>query len=891
MHKSIESMVEALVRRVVARPGSWLAVVAGIAMLLGLIASRDLAINTDSSDMIDPTEPYRVVGERVKRLFPFMKDQILIVLRGDNPDRLDALADRLVDGLAGRKDVIEDIYAPSVDPFFTREALLLMKRDRLDELITRLGQGAPLLQDLVNKPDLVTFFDNLARAGKAEEHGVKLGIVASLYDEVARVIADTADGRATALSWQRLFAFEKDRQQPAQRIIAIKPRLDFTSLAPAKAAIAAVRAAVTDLPASMKTGIAIGITGDPVLRTEELQSVAKGIEISTALSLVLVALLLALGIRSASGVAASLVALLFSLMATAGFAALAVGTLNLVSIAFTVLMIGLGIDFAIHLLLHLEERLDGAAHLRRVWPMAARHVARGLLLAAITTSAAFFSFSPTRFIGMAQLGVISGMGVLIALLVTLIVVPALTTIWPARFRPRRHIRHRIALILALEKASPVTVAVTLLVVAVAAFQIPKVRFDADPMNLRDPAAPSVSAFRWLAAESRQTPYRLDYVGDDIAAVRAFAARVEPLPEVKEVISIDSFLPADQDARLDDIDFLAGDLWFLDAVEPDSWRARGHAAPPQDVIKALDRLRRALADRQGADADIRAASHRLAEAIARFDAAAQGSARAALIARLDQAVFAYYPDMLRRLKAMLAPEPLTLASLPERIARRYLAPTGEALAQVLPAVDASQPEARARFVRAVLAVEPHIAGSAYVMLRAGEIVAEAMTQATVTAFLLATVLVAIVLRRLWAVAMVMLPLAFAGVLVLAVGVWLDLPFNFANVIVLPLMIGMGVDAAIHLVARARDLDHAESVFDTNTPRAILFSALTTMASFGTLILSHHRGTASMGELLLIALALTLLATLVVLPAMLELRKRWIVRRNGRHKVESRRDGTG
>lgn len=877
-HRSIESLVEALVRRVVARPLAWLAAVAGLALLLGVVASRDLGINTDSSDMIDPHEPFRVVGERVKRLFPLVKDQILIVLRGDNPDRLDAVADRLVTRLSGRQDVVEDIFAPTVDPFFTREALLLMKRDRLDELITRLGQGAPLLQDLVDKPDLATFFDNLARAGKAEEHGVKLGIVAGLYDEVARVVAGTVAGRSAALSWQRLFAFEENRQ-PAQRIIAVKPRLDFHSLAPARAAIRAVREAVAELPAQMTAGVAIGITGDPVLRTEELQSVSNGIEISAALSLMLVALLLAVGIRSAAGVAASLVALLLSLMATAGFAALAVGTLNLVSIAFTVLMIGLGIDFAIHLLLHLEERLGRGGRLRRIWPMAARHVARGLLLAAITTSAAFFAFSPTRFVGMAQLGVISGTGVLIALIVTLIVVPAMTTLWPPRFRPRRRLRHRVALILALERASPVTVAITMLAVAIAAFQIPKVRFDADPMNLRDPQSPSVRAFRWIAARSDQSPYRLDYVGDDLAAVRQFAARVTPLPEVKEVVSIDSFLPSDQDARLDDIDFLSGDLWFLESVDPGSWRAGHGPAPAADVKKALDGLRHALTALASDDPAILAAARRLGRAIADLQEAAAGPGGDVLLARLDRAIFAYYPDMLRRLKAMLSPAPLTLAGLPPRIKSRYLAPTGEALAQVIPAVDASRPEARARFVRAVLAVEPHIGGSAYAVLRAGEVVAEAMIQATALAFVLATVLVAVVLRRLWAVAMVMLPLAFAGVLMLAVGVWLDLPFNFANVIVLPLMIGMGVDAAIHLVARARDLDHAESVFDTNTPRAILFSALTTMASFGTLILSHHRGTASMGELLLIALALTLLATLVVLPAMLELRKRWILRKEG------------
>ena len=877
--RSIEGFVEGWVRHVVARPRLWLAAVATLSLLLGIVAARDLAINTDSSDMIDPHETFRVVGERVKRLFPLVKDQILVVLTGDNPDRLDALAAELVARLKRRDDVFTDIFAPSVDPFFLSEALLLMKRDRLDDLITRLGQGAPLLQDLVEKPDLATFFDNLSRAGKAEEHGVKLGIVARLYDEVARVLEQTAAGRDAALSWQRLFAFDEDAAGPAQRVIAIKPRLDFGSLTPAKEAITAVREAVAALPADETAGVQIGITGDPVLRTEELASVANGIEISAALSLLLVAILLALGIRSPSGVCASLVALILSLSATAGFAALAVGTLNLVSIAFTVLMIGLGIDFAIHLLLHLEERLGPADTPARVWPMAARHVARGLLLAAVTTSAAFFAFSPTRFVGMAQLGVISGTGVLIALVVTLVVVPALTTIWRPRIRARRALPHRARLIYALERASPWTVLVTLAVVALTAMRLGDVRFDADPMNLRDPEAPSVRAFRALVAHGEDSPYRLDYVGDDLAAVRRFAAAVKPLAEVKEVISIDSFLPADQDARMADIDFLAGDLWFLESVDPDAWRAGHGPAPAAEVVAALDKLGRAAREMETEDPAVRRAADRLAAAVRVVHGRMEDAEGGDLRARLDRAVFAYYPDVLRRLKAMLAPQPLTLETLPDRIKRRYLAPTGEALAQVVPAVDASEPQARARFVRAVLAVEPAIAGSAYAVLRAGEVVAEAMIEATLLAFLLATILVAVVLRRLWAVVMVMLPLAFAGVLTLGAGVWLDIPFNFANVIVLPLMIGMGVDAAIHLVARARDLDHAESVFDTSTPRAILFSALTTMASFGTLILSRHRGTASMGELLLIALTLTLLATLIVLPAMLELRKRWLLRKKG------------
>ena len=114
-------------------------------------------------------------------------------------------------------------------------------------------------------------------------------------------------------------------------------------------------------------------------------------------------------------------------------------------------------------------------------------------------------------------------------------------------------------------------------------------------------------------------------------------------------------------------------------------------------------------------------------------------------------------------------------------------------------------------------------------------------------------------------MIILPLVLAAILTAATGVLLDLPFNYANVIVLPLLIGIGVDSGIHLVLRHQQVTAGEGVFGTSTPRAVLFSALTTVASFGSLMLSPHRGTASMGELLSIAIAFTLICTLIVLPA--------------------------
>ncbi len=878
----IERMLSCWVDGVMRRGIPILILVLALALLAGWQATRDLGIDTHSSNMIDPHEIYRVESNRLKRLFPLVTDQILVIVRGRTADETDAAAAWLAGRLQRHREVFDGVFASGVDPFLEREGLLLIKRDRLYDLTSRLSSGAPLLEDLIADPRLAVFFDDLARAGRAEEHGVSLDIVADLFSEVAGVIEAAGEGRTRPLSWQRLFG---RKETIHQQLIVLHPRLDFHTFQPARLAVQTVRKEMAAMPADLRAASTIHLTGEPVLRSEELHSVSEGIEVSAGLSLLLVVVLLGLALRSWQGCLCALTSLVVSLVLTAGFAAVTVGSLNLISIAFTVLMIGLGIDFAIHLLLHYREELRHEASRVVAVRRAARGIARGLTLAAVTTAAAFYSFAPTKFIGMAQLGIISGTGIIIAFAVTLTVIPAMIRLLPRVRRPAPEWQGGMRFVLALEKASPVTLAISLLLALAASMLVPKVRFDADPMHLRDPAAPAVRAFALLFDRPQDNPYRLHFIAADRRQADRFAERVRALPEVREVTTISRFLPADQDERMDEIDFLAGDLWFVGEASGDALRKA--VARPVDrratvaALKKLAASARAMAAR--GDAPRHQAAARLAASVdALLDRVEErGEADpSSLLEELRDAAFRFFPDVVARLKRQLHPAPLTLENLPARIRDRYLAATGEARAEVIPAEDLRIPDNRRRFVDAVRAIEPRVAGSAYAVLRAAEIVAQAMMQATAAAFLLAVLLVAFVLRQVAAVVLVMVPLLFAGLLTLAAGVLFDIPFNFANVIVLPLLIGMGVDAAIHLVAQARDLDHAESVFRTSTPRAILFSALTTMASFGTLVLSSHRGTASMGKLLLLALSLTLVSTLVVLPAMLEIRRRWHFARHGR-----------
>jgi len=855
-----------------------LAVVFGLFLLAaGALhaALNDLEVNTDSSQMIDAEEPFRVNARRMDRLFPRLNSQILVIVRADTADQADFAADGLTTRLRARPDHIGEVFAPSVDPFFQRQGLLFLDLEKLMETTSLLSSAAPLLERVIDAPSMVTLFEQLARVSEASEEGISLAVAASAYDEVARTVEALAAGRDMPLSWQAMFGMEND-VGVHQRLIVVDPVLDFNSLQPARPAVEALRGIVADLPADMRQAAAFHVTGDPVLRSDELKSVSQGIGLSALVSLLLVSLLLAIGLRSWQFVLAALGALLISLLLTAGFAALAIGELNLVSIAFTVLLIGLGIDFAIHILLHYRERLrlDGAQ--RAALDGMLRGVGPALVLAAITTSVAFFAFVPTKFDGMAQLGIISGVGVLIAFFVALIFIPAMLGLLPAiapRATASAAAGERWLSDVIERRAVPIAV-LSLMAGAAASVLLPQVRFDADPMNLRDPDSPSVQAFQLLFDKPENAPYRVNYTGDTLAEALAFEQRAEALDEVESAITLTDYVPDNQDDKLAEIDFLAGDLVF--------------------VLRDADEVADRLADRSLDRAAARAALDALTESAARIQADAAGAPEAVAAARLqaaltafrraatdapdlydrlDDALMRFFPMQMMRLQLQMTARPVSFESLPPNIRQRYVAPTGEVRVEVLPAGDVRDPGKRASFVNAVEAVSPDLAGGAYSVLRGAKVVASAMLQASLTALLLGALLIYLIVRSLLFVAMVMAPLVLAGIWTAATGVLVGLPFNFANVIVLPLLIGLGVDSAIHLVMRGRSMAQAGDVFATSTPRAVLLSALTTIASFGSLALSDHRGTASMGLLLMIALAFTLIATMVVLPGLMSLRRRF------------------
>jgi len=846
--------------------------VLGLALLLTAGAAQftisHIGINTDTTDMLSEELPFRRYDRALNKAFPQLWDTLIVVVEAATPDLADGGARRLAAALAARPELFGEVFYPDGAPFFRRNGLLYLESAELAALGDRLAEVQPLLGALAADPSLRGLAGVLHQAlGQDDlDAAAALGRALDIFSETAEALAAERNGGTPArpLAWQALLSGEAPEPADRRRFITVKPVLDFTSLEPAAKAISALRAQATELGLTAERGLRVRLTGDAVMFQDELHSLRDGMGLVGLISAALVTGFLAIGLRSLRLVAATLVTLIAGLIWTAGFATLAIGELNLISVAFAVLFIGLSVDFGIHFCLRYREAVaagpaegDGDALAE-----AARGVGGALTLCAVAAAIGFFAFLPTAYRGVSELGLIAGAGMFIALFANLTLLPAILSLAPLKPDgrvprapldpdsprggglqrlvnrwPRRVIGGALALGLG------------------AAVLLPFARFDDDPLNLRDPAAESVAALLELFDDPRVTPYGAAVLAPSLEAGAALAARLAALPEVASARTIADFVPADQDDKLALIDEMAvflGPLFLGAAALP--------APGPEQARAALGGLREALESTEGPPA-----ARRLANALDRL-AEDNGSWSPAVLAALEGLWLAGLPGRLAALDAALEADSVTLDDLPEALRARYLAVDGRVRVAVLPAEDLRAPEGRGRFVDAVRGLAPEATGAPVTITEAGRAVIRAFGEAAAYALILIVLLLLVVLRSARDSLMVLAPLVLAALLTVGATVAFNIPFNFANVIVLPLLFGLGVASGIHMVIRARGTG-AAGLLSTSTPRAVLFSALTTIGSFGALALSSHRGTASMGILLTIAISLTVLCTLVVLPALL------------------------
>lgn len=819
-------------------------------LLSGWFVVTHMAINTDTSDMLSPELPFRKLGKALDAAFPQYNDNLLIVVDGATPDLADRAALKLAQALRQRPTSFRMVQDIAGEAYFRTNGLLYLDEAELAKLADQLAKAQPFLASLWRDPSLVGLADILGLALDAIAKG-QAGPGLSI-DPVLNALADVTEasnqGRFASLSWQNLMQGD-DPAKPGRRMILTQPALDFGSLAPAKAAMREVRKLATELGLTEENGIRVRLTGSAALSQEELESVEEGMGIANILSLLLVGLLLVVGLKDWRLVGAVFITLLMGLVYSAAYALFAVGRLNLISVAFAVLFIGLGVDFGIHFALRYREGRDQGKDQLGALAWAAENVGGPMTLCALSAAIGFLSFLPTAYIGLAELGHIAGMSMAVALVANLTILPALLALMPIAAKPERLGKEPPPAGGVVLRHARITAIAALILAGLAALFLPKARFDFDPLNLKDPRTESVATLFELMKDKRTGPYSITILVADRNQALRLAQELKKLPEVESAVTIADYVPKDQEAKLESIEAMALLLSPLFLAE------RGPKPEPAARQVALTRLTAALKDHPGP------AASRLAGALANAKADPES------LLLLEERLVGTLPDRLTILRQALSAQTVSEADLPRDLVAGDVAADGRTKVKVYPKADLRDPDALVRFVTAVRAVAPEAAGTPVTIHEAGQAVVAAFQTATLATVILLALMLAMVLRKLRDTLLVFAPLVLAALVLVPITVIFDLPFNFANVIVLPLLFGLGIANGIQFVARERLEHDAAGLMASTTPRAVIFSALTTMVSFGSLAISSHPGTADMGLLLAIALTLTLASTLGVLPALM------------------------
>ena len=852
----------------VARAGTVLAVYALLVVGLTLFVAATFTVNTDLTEMVSPDLPFRQLKKQFEEAFPHQKNTIAVVVDGAAPEAVRAFQRHVYLALQGQPGLFQTVSAPGADEFFRQNGLLFRSQAELQSLLDAVSQAQAMLALAAREPSLPNLWDTLEtfleRAGEFPQGQERLD---AALGSVAKVAAASANGRPEYLSWQGLLSgHEAENPAKNRKFVLVSPVLDYSRVSPAKPALLAVKSAVENARRVLP-GVNARITGNVALRAADMKSVSQGIEVGFIGSFVLVGVVLVVGLGSVVMSVVSLGTLLVGLLFTLAFAMAAIGSLNLISVAFIVLFVGLGIDYAIQYCLRFGEYLtqtagDGLPRTKaQALRVASADLFPSLAVCSFTTAIGFFAFVPTAYVGASELGIISGAGMFILLGVTLTLLPALLAVLPVK--PGKGAGLPLAVGVTrwpVRNVRKILAGAAVCLVAGVALS-PMVGFDNNPLNLSDPGAEAVSTARELFQNPDTAPWNASLLTDSLEQAEQEAERLSTLPLVGRTVTLADFVPQGQEDKM----WLIQDLGLVLPPMPQSLEPRAYDLPTE--VNALAGFRSALGAYAVKTGEPGAKA--LQAAVDRILAAATADARGIqVLDDLRRGLLLPLAEQLSTLDTLSRAEPFGLRDLPPELARDYVSADGRYRVQVFPAGNIADEDAMRAFRDQLGQAAPGASGPPFAILGAGQVISHAFVQAVLLAVVSICVFLFLVLRNPAEVFLTLAPLIASMVYTLGLSVLLGLKFNFANIIVIPLILGIGIDYAVHLMYRYRvEAAGAENLLETSTARGVLFSALTTVLSFGSLCFSAHRGTASMGILLTLSGVIMITCTLVMLPALL------------------------
>jgi uncharacterized protein len=854
-----------------------------------------LQFDTSRNNLVGANKTYHQDFLRFKKEFP-TQDDLVVVVESENREKNRQFVERLGAKLEAEPKLFHDVFYKGDLKMMGRKALLFVPEADLAELSKTLKDYRPFLTQFTRTTNLVSLFDMICtqfRTAKRETNAANESLIKALpaLERIVREAKDSLLRPGTPPSPGVTALFDAGQQAEQQMYITFGGgRLYLvTAQAPTEDlnddAVYRIRQLVAETVIEVP-GLNVGLTGEPVLELDEMAQSQKDTTVAGIVSLVLCALIFIYGYQETGRPVKATICLLVGLAYTLAFATLSVGHLNILTITFVPILIGLAIDYGVHLISRYEEELRRGKSEEDALIKAMVYTGQGIFTGALTTAGAFLAMGLTHFRGIQEMGIICGGGLLICFFPMMTLLPVLL------LRGHRNEVDQQQAGLAEKRARienlwlerpALVVAITLILCALAASQIGKVYFDYDLLNMQSAGLPAVefekdliSATNAVPGETNSAPKSVLYaavIASNLPQAVALEQQLTNLPAVASVDSMTKYLAEDPSRKLAMIANLKQELCTVRFQEPDPnpvdlsrlsralYSTFGYLGAAQDEIKDSDpALINQLASLSKAIEDLRREIFR--------GTPAKLEANSLKLGAFQRALFDDVRETFHALQSQDDQSALRVEDLPTALRDRFVGVTGRHLLMVNPKKDVWQRQNQKEFLEQLETVDANATGTPVQLYHYTDLLKSSYEQAAWYSLAAITILVFVHFRSLFSVVLALVPVAVGSLWLGGLMGWLGVPLNPANIMTLPLVIGIGVTNGIHILNRVAE-EQTPSILARSTGKAVLVSGLTAMAGFGSLILAKHQGIKSLGCVMTAGLATCMIAGLTLLPALLNL----------------------
>lgn len=883
-------------------PWAFVGIGVALAVVAGVYAARHLDFKTSRNDLIGRDSEYWRLYSKYAEEFGAEEDY-LIVVESDRPDRnraaVDALARQLVapannpapaDSPRAQSftspDVFHRVNYTALEPWF----LYYLPPADLAQIAGSLQDFNQLVSLLQQQPRLATFFDamNQMLDQMATAPAEQRQRMESFLPTITAIVKQLGEPDGGAEKWRLLSPWanaffseemvgEAEQQMKWQGyhvfrngqmyVVLVHPRLGQGRNAPDHhaATIPKLRRIIGEVRPQFPE-VNLSLTGEPVLDNDEMEVSQRDATKSSILTLVLIAVVIVFGFRDWLRMLLSICCLILVIAMTMGYTTLVIGHLNIITITFAVMILGLGEDLGVQFISRYEEELSHGRNRFEAVRGALTSTGPSIITAGVTNAAAFFAMALSGFKGVTELGIIAGGGMLLATAGMTLLLPALLLLVRRR-NERSHLPVQVKVTgveRALLRYPWLTVGVCGVVTVASLVAAWRAEFDYNVLRLQSKNLPSVEAeLRLLNADAESTIFA-SVVCDDIAQARSLQHSLTGLSSVAVVHSIAELIPEDQESKVPlirEIRQRVGPVEFnVPAFQP---------ADADAVVNALGSLRL----HAGQLAATSPAAKALAEAAKHTRTQLQAAAPEKLVPQLGAYERRFYDDLRDQLRLLRdqADRPMTVADVPVELRQVLVGKTGKFLVRVFPKENIWERPELEKFIREVQSVAPQVTGTPSGLYEFIMILRRGYVKAALWAFLVIAIMVFVDLRGARATVLTLVPLIVGTAWMMGAMTLFHIQFNPANILTLPLMVGIGVAYGIYVIQRYRE-DGEPTFYGKSTGRALLLSALTAVIAFGSLMTGDHRGISSLGLVMVIGIIGCLVAALVLLPALLEIARR-------------------